>query len=166
MNTIASKAIANMSEATRRLNPHLNEPASKCPHGIRDLATNLPYCRRCDAEHPSTRIRQDTKPLMNKLEAEWFAIINAQFPNYPRPRAQAVTIRLANGVRYTPDFFATDWPVPMGPSKTTAWEVKGKQAWDDAIVKLKVAASTWPEIAFVLVWKESGGEWKQQRVLP
>lgn len=110
------------------------------------------------------RIRQDTKPLMNKLEREWFGIINAQFPNYPRPRAQAITLKLANGVRYTPDFFAFLWPVDAQPSSPTAWELKGKHVWDDAIVKLKVAATTFPEIRFLLVWKDHG-DWHQQPVL-
>ncbi len=26
-----------------------------CKHGIRNLTTNLPYCRRCDAEARETR---------------------------------------------------------------------------------------------------------------
>lgn len=147
--------------------------ALRCPHHVRRMPS-CPICCRVSEELTAPleavfqaakgkRIRQSDKPLMNKLEAEWFAIINAQFPNYPRPRAQTVTIRLANGVRYTPDMFAFSWPSDRG-SCPTAWEVKGKHAWDDAIVKLKVAATSFPEIRFVLVWK-NGGEWRQQEVM-
>lgn len=101
---------------------------------------------------------------MNKLEAEYFAILNTQFPNYPRPRAQAKRYKLGNGVNFTPDFTSSSWP-DEGGSKETAWEVKGKHSWDDAIVKIKMAATVWPEINWWFCWKDDG-HWKEQRVLP
>lgn len=111
------------------------------------------------------RIRQSSKPLMNKLEQEWFDTLAARYPNFPRPRAQAVRFKLCNGVHYTPDVFILDWPCGDGPNGPTAYEVKGKFAWDDAVVKLKMAAHEWPEVRWILVWKE-GKQWKEQVVLP
>lgn len=110
------------------------------------------------------RIRQSTKPLMNKLESQWFEILKLEYPNYARPRAQAKTYRLANGLRYTPDFTATSWPQSNGPSIETAWEVKGKWIDGDSIPKLKMMAASWPEVQLILVWRENG-VWKQQRIL-
>lgn len=114
---------------------------------------------------PAKRVRQSAKPLMNKLEAEWFDVIKGQYPNYPPVRAQAKRYRLANGVTFTPDFTASRWPKDLAPSCETAWEVKGIHAWDDALVKLKLAAHEWPEVQWILVWKQNG-EWRQQVVLP
>ena len=116
------------------------------------------------------RVRQSPKPLMNKLEAEFFAILSAQYPNYSRPRAQAKRYRLGNGVTFTPDITASTWPRLNGINETcgadceTAWEVKGDRAWDDAIVKVKMAAAVWPEVRWILVWKENG-HWNEQEIL-
>lgn len=116
----------------------------------------------------SKRVRQSDKPLMNKLEAEWFSILSAQFPNYPRPRAQAKRYKLANGSWYKADVTASSWPVEMGTPKETAWECKGgKKMKGNAkgMLTIKVAAALWPEVRFILVWKENGN-FKQQEILP
>jgi hypothetical protein len=122
---------------------------------------------RTEAVSPSPpkakRIRQDSKPLLNKLEQEFFDYLTAEY-DVENLRAQAITYRIGNGVRFTPDLTGHIWNPPAEPH-FTAWEVKGKHAWDDALVKLKVAAGLYPEIDWILVWKENG-EWKEQRVLP
>jgi len=117
---------------------------------------------------PSKRIRQSGKPLMNKLELEWFTIVSTLFPNYPRPRAQAKRYRLANGAWYKPDVTATSWPQTDGPATETAWECKGPRKMKNmarGMLAIKFAAAAWPEVAFFLVWKDAGC-WQQQRVLP
>jgi len=114
------------------------------------------------------RIRQDDKPLMNKLEGQWFEILSAQFPNYPRPRAQAKRYKLANGAWYKPDVTASLWPVAGEAAREAAWECKGPSCMKNVargLLTVKFAAAQWPEVAFYLVWKDHG-EWKQQRVLP
>lgn len=149
---------SNPTDSVRKRNPSL-WPAEQW--------TNINAGRTVGDSMPDKptkkRIRQSGKPCMNKLEREWFDKVSLEFPNYHRPRAQSVTFKLANGVRYTPDVFACDW----GPQPSTpiAWEVKGKKMWDDAMIKLKFAAKEWPEIRWLLVWKEQG-QWKEQRVLP
>lgn len=113
---------------------------------------------------PAKRIRQSSKGL-NKLESEQFEWLKKWHP-YAVIRPHALTFVLANGVRYTPDF--TSPGVRLESDDTllpTAWEVKGKHAWDDAIVKLKVAASVFPEYRWILVSKPDG-VWREQVILP
>lgn len=153
---------SNPSQSFKKRNPELYEAYFK------GQATKpLPQIRREILEKVSKRIRQGSKPLLNKLEQEWFDLLYPLHPNYERPIAQAITFRLANGLRYTPDVLAWSWPqLPLSrPNRVTCWEVKGKHAWDDSIVKIKVAATTYPAITWILAWKENG-EWKTQQVLP
>jgi hypothetical protein len=103
------------------------------------------------------RIRQNASGL-NKTEAafeQWAKAGGIQFAQF---YSQAVTLRIANGCRYTPDFIAT------GAVWLRAYEVKGFMR-DDAAVKLKVAASLYPWITFHLVSKRKGGGWDVQKVL-
>jgi hypothetical protein len=144
----------NVSESTRRRNPHLY---GALPPLTEQNAGQLKTC------HPK-RLRQDTKPLMNKLEREFFDHISQQYPNYPRPRAQAKRYRLGNGIWYKTDFTASSWPSEDGPAMETAWEVKGPHAFRGGFENLKVAAGLWPEVQWILVWKEEN-RWIYQRVL-
>lgn len=78
----------------------------------------------------------------------------------------SITLRLANGVRYTPDF-----PVIALDGSLRFYEVKGtkRKGWnpvqDDASVKVKTAASLYLRHKFYLVWKQDG-VWQEQEVLP
>jgi hypothetical protein len=117
------------------------------------------------AAHEPRRIRQDTKPLLNKLETEFLNRVKDLYPNYPPVRAQSKTFRLCNGVRFTPDLSCSIWPVDGGPARETCWEIKGPKSWDDAIVKAKMAAHEFPEICWRFVWKEKG-KWLEQILLP
>jgi hypothetical protein len=58
---------------------------------------------------------------------------------------QAVTLRLGDDCRYTPDFMTLNHR-----GRTIFWEVKGFFR-DDAKVKLKVAAHEFPQVRFVVV---------------
>lgn len=122
---------------------------------------------------PSKRLKQRSAPVMNKLEQEFYERHRDQYPFNPPMRPQAIRFSLGNGVSFTPDFFSFMWPYRVlkdgnlveGPDMPTACEVKGKHAWDDAIVKLKVAARIYPEIRWFLVWKDATG-WNHQLILP
>lgn len=113
---------------------------------------------------PAKRIRQSSKPLLNKLETEWLHELERRF-GPGKVRVQARKFKLANGCWYCPDFTITTKQYAGDYMWDTAYEVKGKHAWDDALVKLKVAAHEWPEVRFVLVWKKDGA-WMEQVVLP
>lgn len=163
-NSFSAGAVATASDSTRRLNPELFGATG----GNLALAVTARSLIR-DAAPTERRIRQQHGPKRNRLEAEWLRIVSAQYPNYPRPRAHAKRYSIANGCYYTPDVSISIWPDLSehgGPARETAFEVKGKKAWDDAIVKIKVAAHEWPEVQWILVWKTNAGEWKQQIILP
>ena len=106
------------------------------------------------------RIRQDSKPLMNKLEQEWFDILKASHWMSDL-RAQAKRYKLGNGIWFKPDATGKD----TRDGRETAYEVKGPHAFRGGFENLKVAAATWTDVTWILVWK-AGGEWQQQRVLP
>lgn len=136
----------SQSESFKRLNPHI------FPQVCADTAKSL----LDSTTPPKKRLRQKSSGGLNKLESDFLVELNC---THPIVHVQAVKLRLGNGVNYTADFFA------FQDGKVYAFEVKGPHAWDDAIVKLKVAATMYPWIAFRLVWRESGA-WKTQNILP
>ncbi len=110
-----------------------------------------------DSVEPEKRIRQSTKPLMNGLETAFYnEFLLGRYPP-EKIQIQAITVRLANGLRYTPDFFTL--------SDLIAWEVKGKWVDGDSFPKLKMAAAVFPEVRWWLAWKTENG-WQRQDVLP
>jgi hypothetical protein len=119
------------------------------------------------------RLRQNATGL-NKTEAAFLATLKAggiaeASDGTDVLPPQSITLRIGNGVRYTPDFFTVGHePIEdaAGNAQTLrAYEVKGFMR-DDAAVKLKVAASLYPWIKFHLVSKRKGGGWDVQEVLP
>lgn len=134
------------SESFKRINPHLFGPS------VTGAAEWQPK--------PSKRIRQSDKPLMNKLETEWFNILlSSHWMNCLR--AQAKRYKLGNGIWFKPDITGND----TRDGRETAYEVKGQHAFRGGFENLKVAAGLWPEVKWILVWKQDS-EWKQQTVLP
>lgn len=107
------------------------------------------------------RVRQSSKPLMNKLESDCFAMLAAT-GLFDRLRAQAKRFRLGNGIWFKVDITGID----TRDGRDTAWEVKGPHAWQSGIQPLKVAAGLYPEIRWLLIWKGEKGAWKQQEILP
>lgn len=71
---------------------------------------------------------------------------------------ESITLKLANGLRYSPDF-----PTWAG-DQLTFFEVKGARVWEDSLIKLKVAASRYQHFRFFLC-KYVRGEWIKQEVL-
>jgi hypothetical protein len=76
---------------------------------------------------------------------------------------EPVTLAIANGCRYTPD-----WRVVRGAKdrpRVEFYEIKArKMIWDDAVVKLKVAASLYPEYDFYLCAYDAKTGWIIERV--
>lgn len=108
-----------------------------------------------DYKPEAPRLRQRQGPKLNKTETAFLEWLCARYD--PKDiRAQAVTLVLGNGTRYTPDFFNL--------RASLAWETKGFMR-DDAAVKIKVAASLYPEIKFHLVTRD-GGAWSIQEMVP
>lgn len=134
----------NVSESVKLRNPHLY-----CSAEVARVLTD---------HKPPRRIRQSTKPLLNKLEQEWYSRQCAFFPSRTF-YMQSIRFKLANGIWYKPDAVSIDFLPP------TCWEIKGPHAFRGGFENLKVAAHQYPNIHWILVWKENG-KWQEQEVLP
>ena len=179
MNKIAEKAIGSAGAAVRALNPHVftTAAAHNAPqvghYERRQLPPNKNPLVECAKPVGKTlcevfaaegkRIRQDAKPLMNHLELIFYAWLLTKYPGVTIWK-QALRWKLGNGIWYKPDFAAfVGWT--QKPTGLTCWEVKGPHAFRGGLENLKVAASLYPEVRWILVWRECGG-WKHQEVLP
>ena len=109
------------------------------------------------------RLRQKRGAKLNKTEAAFLEWLKANYRiGDPVFYAQEITLQLANGLRYTPDFVMS-----RKVGHVAAFEVKGFMR-DDAAAKLKMAASKYPWISFFLVTAEDRSlrEWNIEEVLP
>lgn len=110
------------------------------------------------------RIRQSSKPLLNKLETEFQiyeeAKLRTVFGDASKLIPQSLRFKLGNGIWFKVDF------IFIRPAGTwSAYEVKGPKAFRGGFENLKVAAFQYPLICWLLVWKD-GGRWKEQKVKP
>lgn len=161
-----------VNETVRKMNPQVFAAGGSAVKLAPAPALQAADCKRPSAqsdasiERPARRIRQSAKPKLNQTEQaalEWLKRTTVYFDLRPH----ALTLELANGCKYTPDIIGTN-PFTSPEGRTIyAWEVKGKHAWDDAIVKLKVAARDWPMIHFRLIWREDkAAPFQCQEILP
>ena len=172
MNKIAEKAIGSAGASVRALNPHVFTTAAAHnapqvghyerrqlpPHKNPMVECAKPGKTLCEVfAAEGKRIRQRSGPLMNKLEESFWQEYLAL--RYEKARPQGIKFRLGNGIVYTPDF------VDLSVQPVKAWEVKGPKAFRGGFENLKVAAALYPEVRWILVWRECGG-WKHQEVLP
>jgi len=156
-NKISDRALANMSKDTIRLNPQLTTAAAHNASQTGHYQLNPSNNPMVECAPTGKRIRQESKPLLNKLETDfWKEFLEFR---YPKARAQALRFKLGNGIHYKPDF------VDLSVQPVKAWEVKGPHAFRGGFENLKVAAHQYPEVRWILVWQQDG-EWKQQEVLP
>lgn len=162
MSKVSDRIEKTAGETFRKLNPDLERQ-------LRGVLETMPkgWCTVVptaqgpvvlkQAEPKERRIRQSQKPLLNKLEGRFFSSYLMHLG--VRIHAQSKRYMLANGLWYKPDFTA------VIAGEETAWEVKGPKAWRGGFENLKVAASTWPEVRWILVW-EIEHEWRFQVVVP
>ena len=139
---------------------HTGIPLSSFPPAMQAQIDAQLHSRQPGAPVQKPRLRQSAAGL-NQTEAAFKAFLAGLYSE-PNVYAQDITLRLANGVRYTPDF------VVYTPTGVLAYEVKGFMR-DDAAVKLKVAAQRYPWIRFLLATKRkksAGGAWQIDFVLP
>ena len=118
-------------------------------------------------------IRQQTTDPRNQLEkafeADWlyWRKLRGELVDYYEHQSQR--LKLANGDHFSPDYPAIEIN-PAGGVRTVFFEVKGEQrkgkvkAREDAVTKLKCAATKYRHYRFVLVWRDKG-EWMFQDVL-
>jgi hypothetical protein len=125
----------------------------------------LPPYDRSEKISVPKRIRQSSKPLMNKLETQFYNVLTVRNPGVVIYK-QALRWKLGNGIWYKPDFAATIVERYEDRNLTmTCWEVKGPYAFRGGFENLKVAASLYQDIVWILAWR-NGSKWEEQRVLP
>lgn len=114
---------------------------------------------QADASKPKTRLRQESRTVLNATEAAFLLHLHASFPGPGfHVTSQEIRLRLANGAWYKPD------NVVFGRSGAiTAYEVKGYMRPKDSLT-LKVAAQQFPAMRFILVTKRDGGGWDLEGV--
>ena len=154
--SISTKAIANMSESTRRLNPHLCEPPGN--FGLDKISTAMK-----PANPTPPRIRQDKPVKENQWEQQFRARLERQ-GIWTHLVAQSINFRLANGAKYKPDICGWRYDNQM-----FCWDVKGGKEMKGAakgVLAIKVAATAFPKVCWNLVWKDENGEWQEQEVRP
>lgn len=145
---------SRVSESVRRLNPQLFGPAPST--AIIWAAPVVGVAKE------APRIRQARTPKLNKTEADFLDHLRAKYPR-ATVLPHGMTLLIANGCRYTPDFYLE---FEGGDGRPALYEVKGKKAWDDAIVKLKVAAARFQAFDFWLVDRLPRTGWRTARVYP
>lgn len=124
--------------------------------GVNPAAVSRP------TETSTIAVRQRSGSGLNKTEARFLNEV-LELENFD-VKAHGLTLVLANGVKYTPDFIA------QGGGILYAYEVKamrGKRVHveDDASVKIKVAAQEWPSIKFIITWwDKTKHAWQFQEV--
>lgn len=141
--------LAGGSAAFRKLNPQLTGWV-KIGDGSKTRIESVKTTSK-------KRLRQSDKPLLNKLETEFFAYIQGQNPSVTI-RPQAKRYELARGIWYKPDFTAI-----IGGFEH-CWEVKGPKVFRGGFENLKVAARVWPDAYWWLCSKDKRA-WQFQRVI-
>jgi hypothetical protein len=155
---VVSKRVLAVSEDTKRRNPDLyGASASRLASaGVAVAVESKPMGT------PPTRAKFIIKPStdedrLNKTERAYLTYLREQ--SYASIKIQAVTLKLGDDCRYTPDFFTVD-----RNGEGVFHEVKG--FWrDDARVKIKVAAREFP-VKFIAVQKAKGGGWTVEEINP
>jgi len=109
------------------------------------------------------KLAKKMAPEMNRTEATYAMILEAQkrdgsIRDY---WFESVTVKLADGVRYTPDF-----AVLLADDTFELHEVKGGFIRDDARVKLRVAARHTPFTYVLAPFKNKAEGWHIERVTP
>jgi hypothetical protein len=73
---------------------------------------------------------------------------------------EGVTLKLADGCRYTPDFFVV---VSSMILRLRFVEIKGAKVWEDSIIKFKVAKEQNPWAEWQMHQRSKDGQWSQIR---
>lgn len=142
----------SVGDAVKKLNPHL----------FRGLDSETKALLKAAPIVKHKRIHQNSKPLLNKLEQEFFDTHLDKTVNTLVIK-QGIRFRLANGLWYKPDFVCIALGDPLVPIR--GYEVKGPHAFRGGFENLKMAAALYFVIKWHLVWKENG-QWHSQTVLP
>ncbi len=138
-----------VSKSVIARNPHLFSNASS-------LTTPFAQDASLSPKRPSSR--KSVEERLNKTERRWLAVLRERGHHDAAP--WRVRLVLANSVTYVPDFY-----IPHTLGKPTFFEVKGAFQREKGEIKLRMAASQFPEFRFIkATWKS--GRWTETEVKP
>lgn len=137
-----------------------NEAGQQCVLKVEHRAVECRFSAKEVAAEPSPVISAGR--TMNKTETRYANILQGYFlaGEIVSYEFEALTFRLADRVRYTPDFM-----VVLPDKIIELHEVKGGWIWEDARVKLKVAAASFPTFRFKLAQYKKGA-WNISEIRP
>lgn len=122
--------------------------------------TTAPKSNRSIATVMTDYAASDVSKL-NKLEMAFLLYEHDLKTNAEFLGIQNITLRLANHCRYTPDFTVYD----RATKELSCYEVKGPHFWEDAKIKLKVAARSYPWITFYLCTRPKNEPWNIEPII-
>jgi hypothetical protein len=168
-----------LSESTKRKNPELfkdtvtrkgtfhaytPDEAKQVEH-LYSKPQGKTLCEVFASEAKTADVKLNAEPRktteeekLNKLERARLAYL--RMIKVPQLRIHAITLKLADDCRYTTDFTYLD-----ANGRMVFEDTKGKQVWEDSIIKMKTAARMFPEFVFCIV-KRSPNGWDVTEVKP
>lgn len=131
-----------VSESFKRANPQIYGNVAQAP-AVAPGATQSPSPMRGP-------IRQDAAP--NKAEQAAFDYLSGEFGAIDKIEFHGLTLRIANGVKYTPDICITYADGSISLYEVKAMRGRRVHIEDDSSVKVKAAAAKWRMFKFFLIW--------------
>jgi hypothetical protein len=169
------KSLNDLPEGAKRRNAHLfpmmfrgdgrtedlpppapGTPAARASEPPEPPKPGAPASKRPINDPGAIRIREKSRPVsledrLTKTEREFLLRLRAGvYGKVDWIGIQCLTLKLADDCRYTPDC------VTCQAGQIRLWEIKGAHIWEDSMVKLKVAARTFPFFTFVRAQKKDG----------
>lgn len=129
-------------------------PGAARERGIDLNQPHAPISQSTPSRPAGFRLPKSPEEKLNQIETHFLAYLRKKKDHFAQVGIQNVALGLGNHVKYHPDFTAI--MLTARGERFSLFEVKGSFARDDAKVKLKVAASAFPQWDFYLVTRLKG----------
>ncbi len=136
------------------------------------LAGNVEAARAVPAADGKPRRAGKRRREMNGIERQFARLLEARVARgeIVSFEYEGLTLRWADGMRYTPDFMIVESITYVPPITEHSFchqriilaEIKGAYAWRQDVVKFRAARANWPLFEFQY-WQQVDGEWQQTR---
>lgn len=133
--------------------------------GIRRDSLPPHVLKLMDEQKPAPKAHRTPAGTMNKTEAAFASALECRrvCGEVKRFIFEGITFKLGVRCRYTPDF-----AVFPAEGALILYDVKGRKgdryyAKDDALVKIKTAATIYPGFIWAITWQGKDGKWREER---
>jgi hypothetical protein len=159
-----SRGLPNANQTVRKMNPHAYKEVMKPDAHGAELRPILRAAVNTGGAQSVKNTRRSVEERLNKTERRWLEMMRVR-RHCAKIGIQEITFRLANQVRYTPDFSVTLLDHMKEQASMVFYEIKGAYIREDAWIKLKTAASLFPQFRFVMAqWKDN--RWTDTEIKP